>query len=74
MNNKKRYIPVSKSKATNKRTGKLKKGYAYRGGKVVEVRPSTFCSSSGKLLKRSKSSTAAKNLSSCRTRRTKRRK
>ena len=62
MAKKKRIATVSKLKAINKKTGKLKKGYKYKkGGKIVST---ASCSNAGYNLKKKRSSRAGSILAS----------
>lgn len=62
---KKRTAVISKSKAINSRTGKLKKGYKYKkGGKIVASLTSASCSVAGRNLKKKRSSRAGSILAS----------
>jgi len=65
MAKKKRTATISKLKAVNKKTGKLKKGYKYKkGGKIVTSTSTASCSLAGRNLKVKKSSRAGSILAS----------
>ncbi len=65
MAKKKRTATISKLKAVNKKTGKLKKGYKYKkGGKIVTSTSTASCSNAGYNLKKKRSSRAGSILAS----------